>query len=321
MLKFDPIRLIFNQGDVVTKLSCLEFFGLGDSPRARTCLANLIGHQRPDGSFPSLFDPETWGMRETVRNTLLLLKVGLPPVGVNVDSAVRFVLAHQRPDGGWSENQSLQLPAELVELSNQRSVTWLTADVVELLHRVGKANRPECRVALEWLRVMQNQHGGWYCFAGAIGEQKNDPGDPDSTAQITFLMGEIYGENEPVYLKGRTLFESYLNKTAQDVKRGYWIRLRDGQKEALDVYHLTHLLLSWLLDPPRRIRSGYDVSDSRVQQMMEALIEIQCEDGGWRPFWAEESDPGYTLLAVKVLVLTGAMSRGDFQATVKTYTG
>lgn len=88
----------------------------------------------------------------------------------------------------------------------------------------------ECQAALEWLRAMQNEHGGWYCFAGAIGEQRGSAGDPDSTAQITFLMGELYGEDDPAYLKGRELFEGYLDKCAQDVERGYWVRLRDGKR-------------------------------------------------------------------------------------------
>ncbi len=49
---------------------------------------------------------------------------------------------------------------------------------------------------------------------------------------------------------------------------------------------------------------------------MEALIDIQAEDGGWRPFWASESDPGYTLLAIKTLVLSRAIKRDALQSRV-----
>ncbi len=93
----------------------------------------LITQQRSNGSFPSYLDPKIWGMRETVRNALLLLKVGLPQDGVNVNSAVKFILNHQNSDGGWSENPLLNIPPEIVELSNERSVTWITADIIELL--------------------------------------------------------------------------------------------------------------------------------------------------------------------------------------------
>ncbi len=318
-LKYNPFPPIFTQGDEATKLTCLELFGLADSPQANRLLLELIRQQRSNGAFPSRIDPHHWGMRETVRNTLLLLKMGLPPRGVNVDSAVQFVLSRQRPDGGWSENPSLDIPPEKVELSNKQAITWITADVVELLRQVGMGEGPQCQAALEWLRAMQNRHGGWHSYSGSIGDQRGSTGDPDSTAQITFLMGEIYGEDDPVYRKGRELFETHLEECAQDVERGYRIRLRNGQREELDGYTLTHLLLSWLLDPPRRIQSGYDVGDPRVRQMMEALIEIQREDGGWRPFWSEESSPVYTALAAKVLVLSGMLARDDLEAAVKAY--
>jgi hypothetical protein len=78
-------------------------------------------------------------------------------------------------------------------------------------------------------------------------------------------------------------------------------------------------LLSWLLDPPRRFQAGYDVADPRVKRMMKALVKIQRDDGGWRPFFAEESSPLYTALAVKVLILSGALARQDLAAMVEAY--
>ncbi len=146
----------------------------------------------------------------------------------------------------------------------------------------------EFRKAIEWLKSMQNRYGGWYCFSGSIGEQLDVEGDPDSTAQIAFLLGEIYGNDNLTYKKGRKLLERFLDECIQDIERGYRIKLRDGKKEDLDVYYLTHLLLSSLVDLPRRIKGGYNASDPREKRMMETLIDIQREDGGWRPFWAEE---------------------------------
>jgi hypothetical protein len=52
---------------------------------------------------------------------------------------------------------------------------------------------------------------------------------------------------------------------------------------------------------------------------MEALIDLQREDGGWRPFWAEESDPVYTLLAIKGLVLAGMLARGGLVAAARSH--
>ncbi len=178
--------------------------------------------------------------------------------------------------------------------------------MIDLLRRVGRGESAACHQALAWLRGVQTEGGGWPSVARDVDE----PGeDPDATVQITFLLGDVFGDEDPVYRRGRELFERYLDRCARDVERGYHIRPRDGERADLDVYHLTYLLLSWLLDPPRRFRAGYDVSDPRVRTMMEALIGLQREDGGWRPFFAEESSPVYTALAVKALVVSGMLDR------------
>jgi len=318
-LQYDPFPFVFTHGDKATSLACLTFLGLGDSPRARACLLDLVKRQRADGAFPSRFDHAQWGTRETVRNALLLLKAGMSSAGVNVDSAVQFLLSHQRPDGGWSENPSLEIPSWVVELSNEQSVTWLTADVVELLRQVGMGDSAECQAALKWLRKMQNPYGGWHCFRGSIGDQRGTTGDPDSTAQIAFLMGEIYGQDDPAYLKGRELYERSLDECVRDVERGYRVRLRDGQRVDLDAYTLTQPILAWVLEPPRRVRAGYDVREPRVKRILEALIGIQREDGGWRPFWEKESSPLYTVLAIEVLVLSRALARDDLRDAIGAY--
>ena len=53
--------------------------------------------------------------------------------------------------------------------------------------------------------------------------------------------------------------------------------------------------------------------------MMEALIEIQQDDGGWSPFWTEASSPTYTVLAVKSLALTGLLERKDLKPHVQAF--
>lgn len=318
-LKHDPFPFIFARGDETTRLVCLDFFGRGDSSCAKACLLALLKQQRADGTFSSRFNPQEWGTRETVRNALLLLKAGMPAGGVNVDSVVHFLLGQQCPDGGWSENPALEIPSWVIELSNEQSVTWLTADVVELLRQVGKGEGTPCQAGLAWLREMQNARGGWHCFRGSMGEQRGTTGDPDSTAQIAFLMDEIYGQYDPAYLKGRALYDRSLDECVRDVERGYRVRLHDGQRVDLDAYTLTQPILAWALEPPRRVRAGYDVREPRVKRILEALASIQREDGGWQPFWEEERSLLYTVLAIEVLVLSGAIAQDDLRDRVDAY--
>ena len=303
----------------MARLSCLAFFDLSDTPCGHACLVRLLKQQRADGAFPSRFDPETWGMQETVRHALLLLEVGMPVKGVNVSSAARFVLRNQNPDGGWCENPGLGIPPEMTWLSNERSITWLTADAVQLLRSVGQGEQPSCQAALSWLRAMQNRQGGWPSVADSTARQEDDPGDPDTAAQITFLMEEIYGQEDPAFRRGKQMFAHHLDACARDAERGYWIRARDGAREEIEVYTLTHLLLSSLVDSPRRLQRGYDVSDPRVKRILEVLVEIQGQDGGWRPFFSEASSPLYTVLAVKVLSLSGAIPREELVDLVRPY--
>jgi hypothetical protein len=318
-LRHNPFPLIFTRGDEATMLVILQLVGLAESPQATHCLLELIKQQRDDGGFPSQLDAKQWGMRETVRNALLLLKAGLPPEGINVGCAVQFILNHRQPDGGWSENPRLALPAQQTWLSSDRSIVWLGADVANLLRQVGRGESPACQEALLWLRATQSTRGGWPSLAPDPGDQEAVIDDPDTTAQVAFLMGEVFGVDDPAYLKGREMFESYLEACARDAARGYRIAVGDGSRQSIDVYHLTHLLLSWLFDSPRRIQRGYNTNDPRVRRMMEALIDIQGKDGGWRPFFAEESSPLYTALAVRALVLSGTLERRDLRPYIEPH--
>jgi hypothetical protein len=125
--------------------------------------------------------------------------------------------------------------------------------------------------------------------------------------------------DDPAYLKGRELYERSLDECVRDVERGYRVRLRDGQKVDLDAYTLTQPLLTWALEPPRRVRAGYDAREPRIGRILEALIGSQRKDGGWRPFWEEESSPLYTVLAIEALVLSGALARDALRDMVDGY--
>lgn len=151
-LPYNPFPLIFTCRDEPVKLACLKFFGLGDRPKAEKIPSKLIEKQRSDGAFPYRTDPDNWGIVETVRNTLHLLKAGLNPDDKVIENAVEFILRKQRPDGGWSENKAFQIPEDQVEMSNRQPITWVTADTVELLHQVDKGKERECKKAIKWLK-------------------------------------------------------------------------------------------------------------------------------------------------------------------------
>jgi hypothetical protein len=295
-LKHDPTALVFQQGDDSAKLHLLQLRDALDNKTGKDLLLNLQKTQMPSGGFPSRFDSKLEGVNETCKTTLLLLNCGIPHDKPNVQAAVTYLLRRQREDGGWSENPALTIPKQVTWLSQDQSITWLTADAIELLRRSRYGQSEACTKALQWLRGMQAPDGGWPMYRRTQFHE-----DPDSTAQILFLMREIYGETDPAWLKGVKKIEKILCQQAEEAAKGSGVTAT-GQRREVDIYDLTRVLISSLVDPRRRIDAGYDLSDPRVKKIVDAIFRSQLEDGGWRPFWSERGDPTYTVLTLKLLV-------------------
>jgi hypothetical protein len=312
-LRYDPIKFVFKHGDEVTQLHLLQFLGLLENKKGKDLILHLLKSQMPSGGFPSKFDEKTEGIRETCRNALLLLNCGIPHDGLNIQSAVNYLVKHQHKNGGWSENPNLTIPKHVVELSKTKSITWLTADIIELLRRIRLEKSEPCTRALNWLRKMQYPDGGWPMF-----KRDQFRVDPDSTAQILFLMKEIYGEKDKLWIKGIKLFEKFLDKLALDAERGYYIA-PTGEKRENDIYHLTHLLIASLVDSKRRVDAGYNLKDVRVKKIIQAILKSQREDGGWRPFWTQNSDPIYTVLTLKLLLWLDTLKPESLRKHVAPY--
>ena len=68
-------------------------------------------------------------------------------------------------------------------------------------------------------------------------------------------------------------------------------------------------------------KEGYDLSDERVKKIVGAIISSQLEDGGWRPFWADKSDPVYTVLTLKLLAFMDMLKVEDLRARVLSIYG
>jgi hypothetical protein len=307
--KYDPIPFIFSKGDPYTKLCVLEFSGVADAPFGNSLLLDLLKTQRKDGGFPSKIDPNFSGVKETERIAFLLLRCGMPKENLNLASCVKFLLRNQTEDGGLKENPKLTIPEKIVELSTQKDVTWLTADIVDLLREFGLENTKACQKGIHWLRKVEISGGGWGLFSegSRLAGEGEELIDPDSSAQITFLMKDLFGEEDPLYKRGIVLYEEHLNQVAKDAETGFCFQ--KGVKEENDIYHLTHLLGQSFFFGKRSADAGYDLKDERVGKIVKAIIQTQREDGGWRPFWLEESDPLYTGLVIKIFFWIGALQK------------
>ncbi len=307
--KHDPISFILAKGDLHTKLCVLELAGLASSPHGKSLLIDQLKTQNKDGGFPSTIDRNFSGVRETERTAFLLLRCGMPKDGINLASCVRFILKNQTEDGGFTENPKLDIPKKMVELSTQKAATWFTADIVDLLRELGQENTKACQIGIHWLRKTEISEGGWGLF-----EEDNEI-DPDSSAQITFLMKDLLGEEDTLYKRGIALYEEHLDRVAKDAETGFLYR--NGQKEENDIYHLTHLLGQSLFFGKRGADAGYNVRDKRVKSIVKAIFETQREDGGWRPYWLKKSDPLYTALVIRIFYWIGALSKKKIKSMIE----
>jgi hypothetical protein len=307
--KHNPVPFIFEKGDVSTKLLVLEMVGLWDTPLGKELLLNLLKTQRPDGGFPSKIDPDCSGAKETERIAHLLLKCNMPKDGLSLTTATRFLLRNQTEDGGFRENTKLSIPADVVDLSNERCVTYLTADLVDLLRLMGQEGNKACQKAINWLRRMELPEGGWPLFEG---EERIDP---DSSAQITFLMSDLLGPEDTLYKRGLEMYEKHLDQMAKDAEQGF--NFFTGEKRENDVYHLTHLLGQSFISGKRGADAGYTLKDTRVKKILRAIVEIQREDGGFRPFWSQESDPLYAGLVLKIFLWVGGLKKKEVASMIR----
>jgi hypothetical protein len=307
--KFDPVPFIFKKGDPFTKLCVLEMVDLWNTPMGKDLLLDLLKTQKKDGGFPSQIDPDVSGVKESERTANLLLKCKMPKDGLVLTSCMRFLLRNQTEDGGFRENSKLSIPPELVELSTEKSITWLTADMVDLLRQLGQENTKACQKAINWLRRIEMPEGGW----GML--EDDEEVDPDSSAQITFLMGDLLGEEDTLYKRGLALYEQHLDQRAQEAGQGFFYL--KGEKRENEVYHLTHLLGQSIFSGKRSADAKYNFKDKRVKKIVDAIITIQREDGGFRPFWSKKNDPLYTGIVLRIFLWTGAMGKRKIKSMIE----
>ncbi len=165
-----------------------------------------------------------------------MLNCDISPNQLNIQSAIRFLLKNQIEQGGWGENPQLAFPKNVIELSTSEGVTWLTADIIVLLRKVGLEKNDQYIKALNWLKHMQTEKGSWSMFEGdRFGE------DSDSSAQILFLMKDIYGTDNSIWIKGIKRFEEFLDNMVVDIERGYFTPSTGGKRRN-DIYHLTYYI-------------------------------------------------------------------------------
>jgi prenyltransferase beta subunit len=194
-LKHNPIPYIMEHAADTAKLSLLLKIGFLETKLAKDLLLTIMKKQNPDGGFPNQFDKKASGLKTTYSTVALLVRCGMPAQSFSVQGALSFILKQQRPDGGFAEARDVPIPEWMTWESKEKSVTYYTARVIELLHLVGMSDIESFKRAVSWLRGMQHPDGTYPVYEGS-------ETDPNTTVGVAFLMRELYGEHDEVYKLG-----------------------------------------------------------------------------------------------------------------------
>jgi lanosterol synthase len=117
----------------------------------------LRGRQRPDGSFPGF-----WGINFTYATwfaVAALRAAGTAADDVAITRAAAWLIARQKPDGGWGEHYSGCLTATYVEHPDSQAVMTSWA-LLALLDSVGPRH-DAVRRGIAWLCRVQRADGSW----------------------------------------------------------------------------------------------------------------------------------------------------------------
>jgi hypothetical protein len=140
----------------------------------------ILGKQLPEGHWEKADSPYLPKYRSSYWTIMVLGQLGMDRADERVVKACEFIFQFQQDDGGFScesissasreyeyrRRKGTILPSKndfVSSLIFESQLSCLTGNVVAALTRIGYANDPRVKKALEWLARVQNKDGGWLC--------------------------------------------------------------------------------------------------------------------------------------------------------------
>ncbi len=271
-LRYDAVSYVLKNGNSFHKLKLAQI--LGREEDYPPLVEELESLQNEDGGWPWLLDPgNPSGVSDTAKVLELLSNVGVESTET-IEKAVSFLLSKQNDDGGWSESPDLEgvVPKEWTWVSTKHS-GYQTADALNALHEAGYSGA-EVERALDFLRVSQNEDGGWSSHVGPESSARTDTATTDHIV-IAFLS---HGESR----------ESQVIRRAEMML----IDRRADLDSPIDATAALSVLLAL----------GYPQENEHVSEFVCCLVEAQRPDGGWNWFEDLPSNPFQTVDSLEQLV-------------------
>jgi hypothetical protein len=249
---------------------------------------NQVGYwEEPTSPYHPKYKSSYWQI-------MALGQLGMDKTDEKVGNACEYIFQFQLGGGGFSsytpeqalkEYESLRekgkkLPSRKEWISSivfEHQYSCLTGNMAAALIRMGYANDPRVRKALEWLVKIQNKDGGWLC--------------PYWKAHIKDKHGCFYGTICPLEAFSEVNRGSLTEEMKETIEKGAEFLLMHRLFKA-DHHRYKVINQSWLkLSFPwfgYNILRGLDVltklgyaKDERLSDAVEVLLQKRQSDGTW----------------------------------------
>jgi len=258
-------------------------------------MTKIFSKQKPEGFWEEPANPYHPKYKSSYWQIMTLGQLGMDRSDERVGKACEFVFQFQLDEGGfssytperalkeyeWLREKGKKLPSPNEWASSivfEHQYSCLTGNMVSALSRIGYANDPRVRKALEWLVRIQNKDGGWLC--------------PYWRAHVKDTHGCFYGTICPLEAFSEIPKANLIKEMEQAIERGAEFLLMHRLFKA-DHHNYKVIKQSWLkLSFPwfygYNILRGLDVltkldyvEDERLSDAVQFLLQKRRPDGTW----------------------------------------
>ncbi len=255
----------------------------------------ILQKQNLDGSWEKGFNPYLPKYKASYWQIMTLGQLGLDKTNIRVEKACEYIFQFQRAEGSFISQTPETLAREyeyrvgkgrklpprdewVSSIIFEQQLSCLTGNMAAALIRLGYEHDNRVKKALAWLTQIQNRDGGWLC--------------PYWRAHIKDKHGCFYGSICALEAFSEVKAYNRTEQTKVAVEKGAEFllmhRLFKADHHGYKTINSAWLVLSFPWFYGYNILRGLDVltklgyvSDERLEDAVELLLQKQQRDGTW----------------------------------------
>jgi prenyltransferase beta subunit len=246
----------------------------------------ILQKMHPKGYWENAGSPYLPKYKSSYWQIMALGQLGIDRTDERVQKACEHIFQFQLAEGGFStyehafekKKNSASFNQTSASLAFEHQLSCLTGNTATALIRIGYADDPRVKKALEWLVKIQNKDGGWLC--------------PYWKAHIKDKHGCFYGTICPIEafseLRKKNMTEEMKQTTGKGAEFLLMHHLFKADHHGYRVINQAWLKLGFPWFYGYNILRGLDVltklgyvNDERLNDAVEILLQKRQADGTW----------------------------------------